>query len=108
MASSRDTVEEYVSFLGNLNTRYKSMFGEYCIYVDEKPVAFVCDDTLFLKPVGLDDPQLNALPTGEAYPGSKLYHIVSLDEMLDTDWFQAVAQATADAQPAKKPRKKKR
>jgi DNA helicase-2/ATP-dependent DNA helicase PcrA len=29
--------------------RYKKMFGEYMVYVNEKPILLVCDNTVFVK-----------------------------------------------------------
>lgn len=29
--------------------RYRKMFGEYLIYVNEKPLIVVCDNTAFIK-----------------------------------------------------------
>ena len=26
--------------------RYRKMFGEYMVYVDDKPILLVCDDTV--------------------------------------------------------------
>ncbi|MCC3506339.1 MAG: TfoX/Sxy family protein [Microcoleus sp. PH2017_19_SFW_U_A] len=36
---------------------FKKMFGEYAIYCDEKVVALVCDNQLFIKPTAwaIDD-----------------------------------------------------
>jgi TfoX/Sxy family transcriptional regulator of competence genes len=39
---------EQIAEAGNIS--YKKMFGEYAVYCDEKVVAFVCDNQLFVKP----------------------------------------------------------
>jgi TfoX/Sxy family transcriptional regulator of competence genes len=43
-----DYVREQIG-LGDRLTR-RRMFGEYALYVDGKVVAFVCDNSLFVKP----------------------------------------------------------
>lgn len=42
----------YVAEQIDLGSRltYRKMFGEYALYLDEKVVAFVCDNSLFIKP----------------------------------------------------------
>ena len=32
-----------------LAVRWRKMFGEYMVYVNDKPVLLVCDDTVFVK-----------------------------------------------------------
>lgn len=102
MSNDKRTIEDILDRLMPLNVRTRPMFGEQCLYCDDKTVAFICDDTFLLKPLGLDDNRLNHLPTGEAYPGSKQYIIVSFDDMDDEEWFHRIVQATADAQPSPK------
>ena len=31
------------------HVRYKKMFGEYMVYVNEKPILLICDNTVFVK-----------------------------------------------------------
>lgn len=108
MSTSASTVEFIEDQLRGLPIRTARMFGEYAVYLDEKVVAFVCNDTLFIKPVGLDPALLEGTGLGHAYPGSKLYHEVPGDLLEDSEWLQRAIQATADALPVpppKKPRK---
>ena len=50
MATSKEYIE-YVcgQIKGESNVRYKKMFGDYMVYVDEKPLFLVCDNTVFVK-----------------------------------------------------------
>lgn len=41
-------VAEQIDLGGRLS--YRKMFGEYAVYLDEKVVALVCDNSLFIKP----------------------------------------------------------
>lgn len=51
MGTSRQTMDFLLDQLDRaLPITTRKMFGEYCVYWDGKPVAFVCDDQLFVKP----------------------------------------------------------
>jgi DNA transformation protein len=50
MATSRSTTEFILDQLSAVpNVRVRKMFGEYALYCDEKVVALICDDQLFVK-----------------------------------------------------------
>ena len=87
--------------------RTRKMFGEYCLYYDEKPVAFVCDDELFVKPTDAGRNYLGTPDEAPAYPGSKLYFRVSGDRWEDREWLTELISLTAAALPAPKPKPKK-
>ncbi len=107
MSTSSDTMAFIEDMLGDLDWRTARMFGEYCIYVDTKPVAFVTDDTLCIKPSSADPSLFERTTEGEAYPGSKMYHQVPGDLLEDREWLQSALQATADALPLPAPKKPK-
>ena len=50
MATSVEFIE-YVcdQIIGTGKIRYQKMFGEYMVYVDEKPILIVCDHTVYVK-----------------------------------------------------------
>jgi TfoX/Sxy family transcriptional regulator of competence genes len=107
MASDRDQVAFFAEQMAGAGAiTYRPMFGEYGLYCDGKVVAFVCDNTLYLKPVPealalLDDPVLEPI-----YPGSKDY--IRIDAELDEPERLAVlVRVVAAAVPEKKPRRKK-
>jgi TfoX/Sxy family transcriptional regulator of competence genes len=84
MATSQDFIDYILDCLGNnKNITTKKMFGEYALYFDKKVVAFVCDNTFFLKINEKVEAELShlklKLKTGHAYPGSKDYYIVGED-----------------------------
>jgi TfoX/Sxy family transcriptional regulator of competence genes len=109
MSTTKSTIADLLDGLAAAGQlRARSMFGEYALYLEEKVVAFVCDDILWLKNL----PEARALlpdhPLGEAYPGSKLY-IRAEDALDDPDRIVASLRAIAAALPApaaKKPRRK--
>ena len=108
MATSAQTIEYVEDQLAGLDVRTARMFGEYCVYVDGKVVAFVCDDTLFIKPSPVDPALLVGTEPGHPYPGSKEYHSVPGDLLENADWVREAIQATADALPAPTQKKNNR
>jgi TfoX/Sxy family transcriptional regulator of competence genes len=108
MASTQDFVEYIVDQAGITSLTFKKMFGEYALYVDGKVVAFVCDNTLFVKPLPENEALCAPLEKGPAYPGSKNYHIVDEDHLEKREWLRGVLQHTADVQPMPKPKIKKK
>lgn len=102
MATDRDFVD-YVVEQSGLALGFKKMFGEYALYLDDKVVAFACDNSLLLKPSAAAARLAPDLPGRPPYPGAKTYPV--LDELLDdTDALRRLLCATADALPTPKPR----
>ena len=78
------TTKDYLDFVctqleGIRGVDYKRMFGEYQIYVNDKPVLLVCDITVFVK----NHPALAQLladaPEGTPYPGAKPQKILDVE-----------------------------
>ncbi|MHA3723452.1 TfoX/Sxy family protein [Leucobacter sp. HY1910] len=107
MSTRAETMEFLTDQLSALpGVRTRKMFGEYCLYYDEKPVAFVCDDELFVKPTDAGRDYLGTPDEAPAYPGSKPYFRVSGDRWEDRDWLTELISRTAAALPAPKPKPK--
>lgn len=52
MASDAEMASYIADMLNSLGeVRIKRMFGEYCFYVNEKPVGFLCDNEVLVKPM---------------------------------------------------------
>ncbi|HRN61527.1 MAG TPA: TfoX/Sxy family protein [Luteimonas sp.] len=102
MATDVDFIEyvlEQAAFGHRLS--HKRMFGEYALYLDEKVVAFACDNSLLLKPTEAGRAALPTVTLGKPYPEAKDYYV--LDEFLDdTPLLQRLLQVTANALPAPK------
>ena len=105
MSTSKQTIAYLEDQLAPLPIRTAPMFGEYCVYLGEKVVGFVCDDTFLIKPTSADPSLLIGAEPRQAYPGSKDYHAVTGDLLENRDWLRDAVQATADAQPVRAPRK---
>lgn len=105
MSTSKQTAQFIEDQLAGLDVRTAPMFGEFALYCDDKTVAFITDDTLFIKPSEADPALFERTEPGHAYPGSKLYHGVPGDALEDREWLKEAIQATADALPVPKPKK---
>lgn len=81
MATDRGYIEYVLEQIADVrDVSVKKMFGEYCIYVGGKPVAFACDNTVFVKIL----PQTTAIlgednETGYPYDGAKLNYVLDID-----------------------------
>jgi TfoX/Sxy family transcriptional regulator of competence genes len=107
MSTRAETAAFIEDQLAPLPVRTNAMFGEYALYLGEKVVGFICDDTLFIKPSDVDPAVLEGTHLAPAYPGSKDYNAVPTALLDDADWLQHAIRATADALPAPKPKKPK-
>lgn len=105
MSTEKAFTELVVGLLQPENVRVKPMFGEYCLYHNDKVVAFVCDNRVLLKPTNPPVGQVDGLEQAEAYPGSKLYWVAPEDR-LDTPWFRETIVAMSEVLPKSKPKKK--
>lgn len=85
------------------------MFGEYAIYCNEKVVALVCDDQLFVKPTTAGKAFVTNYIESPPYPGAKPYLLISGEMWEDSEWLVELFKVTASELPLpkKKPRKKK-
>lgn len=105
MATSAQTIANLLDIMPQGMTS-RRMFGEYALYLGDRVVAFVCDDTLFIKPTPGARMLLPDAELGPAYPGSKDYIIG--DAVLDNpDLLAQVLRQVADETPAPKPKKGK-
>ena len=101
------TSKEYFDFVcGRLDgiggVTGRKLFGEYLIYVHEKPVLLVCDNTVMVKKV----PELAALRSGAPedvpYEGAKLHYVLNIK---DRDLGRAAVAALEAVTPVPERRK---
>lgn len=57
----------------------KKMFGDYCLYCDDKVVGLICDDYLYLKPLPQLQPLLHECDQRmqPPYDGAKPHYVIS-------------------------------
>ena len=78
------TSKEYIGFvLDQLNdiddVSCKKMFGEYMVYLNDRPVLLVCDNTVFVKNHPALAHLLAEAPEGLPYPGAKPQKILDVE-----------------------------
>lgn len=109
MATRQTTIDFILDQLSALpGVRARKMFGEYALYCNEKVVALVCDDQLFVKvtPAGraiVGD----RYREGSPYPGAKPAMLIDEETIEDHEWLSGLIRATAAALPPPKPKKPK-
>lgn len=106
MPTSSATIAHIIDTLPDLNLTAKKMFGEAALYLNGTVVAFICDDTLFIKPTPSALAVLPQAERGPAYPGSKDY-IIGSEALDDPDLCARALRAVASDAPPKKPKKPK-
>ena len=96
MASSREYLDFVLEQLEGISgIDYKKMFGEYLVYVNERPVLTLCDNRVFVKKL----PQVAVLMAdaecGYPYEGAKEAYLLDLgdDARIDARGAHAAAQA---------------
>jgi len=85
----------------------RRMFGEYCLYRDGRPVALVCDDTLYVKDTAAGRDAIAAAMAPEfapPYTGARPHLRLAPDRWEDGDWLRRVLDVTAAALPPPKVR----
>ena len=105
MATTSDYIEyvcEQIASVGEV--RYKKMFGEYMVYVNNKPVIIVCNNTAYVKELAEIYDFMKEAERGFPYKGAKEHYV------LDIDNFQLSRKVVAELEkvtPLPKPRKSK-
>ena len=107
MASSESFVQflvEQMEAAGYI--RYRKMFGEYTLYCNEKVVALVCDEKLYVKATDAGRDFIGEVVEAPAYPGAKMSFLIE-DKLEDSAWLSDLISITEKALPEPKPKKKK-
>ncbi len=87
--------------------RFKMMFGEYALYVDDKVVALVCDNQLFVKPTVAGRALLGTVTEAPPYPGAKNQLLIT-EQLEDQALIVELMRATAAELPMPKPKSAKK
>ena len=105
MATAADYIEfvcEQLSGVGVVRSR--KMFGEYMIYVNDKPILLVCDNTVYVKMHEAIADLMKNSETGTPYEGAKEHYILDVD---NAEFSKQVIQILEPLTPLPKPKKKK-
>ncbi|MDR0930803.1 MAG: TfoX/Sxy family protein [Clostridiales bacterium] len=106
MATSKEFIEfvcEQIAGVGEV--RYRKMFGEYMVYVNDKPVLLVCDDTVFVKMLDEINVIMADSEVGTPYNGAKPHFILDID---NAEFAQQVVQILEPITPLPKKKKPKK
>jgi DNA transformation protein and related proteins len=107
MATSQSMIDfilDQVSALPSI--RAQKMFGEYALYCEDKVVALVCDNQLFVKITPVGKALLGKrYQEGKAYPGANPSMVVGAEELDNSDRLCELIRVTANALPASKPKR---
>ncbi len=105
MATSPDFIENILEQLSDIgDIRARKAFGEYLVYIDDKFVLTVCDNTVYVKKLDCLTELMQNAETGSPYAGAKEHYILDLD---DLDFAKRIIRLATDATPLPKPKKKK-
>lgn len=107
MATRKETAAFILDQLGQPDRfSVKPMFGEYALYADGKPVAFICDDQLLVKILPESAVLENKCERAPAYPGSKDYYLVPEEMITGHDKLPELLLLIGSAVPFPKAKKK--
>lgn len=103
------TTNEYIEYIceqikGIGEIRYKKMFGEFMVYVNDKPVIIVCNNVPFVKKLDCIENMMQDAEIGFPYKGAKEHYILDIDNM---EFCKSVIIEIEKVTPIPKPKKKK-
>lgn len=101
------TTKEYMDYVceqihGVGEIRYQKMFGEYMVYVNQKPVIIVCDNVPFVKMLDCIKEKMENAETGYPYKGAKEHYILDID---NSEFCKSIVSEIEKVTPI--PKKKK-
>ncbi len=93
---------DQLSGIGDIT--YKKMFGEYMVYLNEKPVIIVCDNRAFVKKLDCIKDMMENAEVGFPYDGAKEHYVLDID---NADFSKEVILKLEKVIPIPKKRKSK-
>lgn len=96
---------EYVceQIKGTGEIRYKKMFGEFMVYVNDKPVIIVCDNVAFVKQLDCIREKMINADVGHPYKGAKEHYILDID---NSEFCKEIVRKLEKVTPIPKSKKK--
>lgn len=80
MACTTDYIDFVCSQLNGVGTICsKKMFGDWLIYIDEKPVILACDNICYVKKLPAIAELMTDADTGFPYDGAKEHYILDIE-----------------------------
>ncbi len=108
MSTNQSTIDYILDQIQGVGeVRARKMFGKYVIYCNNKVVALVCNEQLFVKITDVGKEYVGKkYQEGKAYPSAKPSILIEEELIEDREWLQGLIRKTADALPIPKPKKK--
>lgn len=103
MASSLDYAEYVIDQLTGVGVlRARKMFGEYMVYLNEKPVVLVCDNICYVKKHPIIDEIMSDAECGCPYHGAKEHYILDIDHSSEARRIVSLLETVTDYPKKKK------
>ncbi len=111
MATRQSTIDALLDQLSGAGTvTTLKMFGEYCLYLDGKPVALVCRDHLYVKPTDDGRAYVPDVSQEPPFPGIRPYLLIPTDradQWVYRETLCRLLRITFEALPPPKSRKRR-
>ncbi len=105
MACTLDYIDFVCSQLNGIGEiRTRKMFGDWCIYIDEKPVVLACDNICYVKKHAEIEDMMSDAECGCPYDGAKEHYILDIEHGDDA---KRVVRKLAEVLPYPKKKTKK-
>ena len=96
MTTSQDYLDFVLEQLPPLwSIRSRKMFGEYMVYLNDKPILMLCDNTVFVKKLPVLDEIMANSPCGCPYEGAKESYLLDIEDRDLTERVLTLAEAPA-------------
>lgn len=95
-----DYIYEQIEGVGTL--RHRKMFGEYMLYVNDKPILLICDNTAYVKKMPTIAEKMINSEVGIPYEGAKEHYILDIDEADFTKEIIGILESVTDLPKTKK------
>ena len=79
------------------------MFGEYMVYLNDKPVIIVCDNVAFVKKLDNIKEMMQNADVGFPYKGAKEHYVLDID---NADFCKEIITKVEQVTPIPKSKKK--
>ena len=105
MATNKEFIDyvcEQLQGIGDIRSR--KMFGEYMVYINNKPIVLVCENTVYIKKHDCLEELMKEADKGNPYNGAKEHYILDID---NRDLCNEVIRIVEPLIEIPKPRKSK-
>ncbi|NLB37254.1 MAG: transcriptional regulator [Clostridiales bacterium] len=104
MMTTLDYIEYVCEQIGGTGLiRYKKMFGEYMVYVNDKPLLLVCGNIVYVKILDCISDKMKNAEKGFPYNGAKEHYILDID---NAPFSREIVSILEPVTPLPKPKSK--